>query len=384
MYPHCLMTANSDSVLIFNPKSKGRVIISDGRLALWTKSHTSNVLPVYDQSRRLFEEAEHRRMGLFIGEVKAMPYMQGQAITLLSSMEKERRSLNHVTGWKIPSYINTVYLHFNNTHYKAASSCMYSQIGYPHYDATPSIMSCQAGEGMSALIRGTAVKTLYLCGDIDNVLTESLREVYEGNYSVVIRTFACEADKIISLLRDYPDLNVEIMTDNRREYLNALRQLISWSPTFLFVITDVSELGIYQNEEVEHAFIPVIYDAEKQKGLLSQMRMTLEDIFNSVRSIKDCLMKEVVNSSAFGKISIDIHGNISSNEEYIGNVDNGTAFGLLTKWLQKENNSWMLTRRKVSQCSDCLLSSLCPCVSIYERQGFIQTACCNSGISRLK
>lgn len=159
------------------------------------------------------------------------------------------------------------------------------------------------------------------------------------------------------------------------EFQKKAKLEIPNSMSFTFLIHNPKEMNAYTDVKQKHSFVPVLYDAEKQKDLIEQMRLTFHDILDYASSMRGILSNGLIHTSAFGHITLDILGNLYAEESYIGNVKDGSAFLLMTEWLQKENNLWMLTRKTFRPCQKCILSFLCPCVSIYERQGYFETAC---------
>ena len=370
VYPHCFLTANDSSVLIFNPKTKEYVIGRDDEMASFVHTKSSYVLQENAHCRNFLKEAESKHLGYFIHSENQSPYLAFQEFSFLSSWEKTEKPL-----WKLPTLVKVVSIHLNNIALKKYDTSTYIQFDYPIYSKEFHNLGKIEG-ALSELVNFPALECIRLCGDIDNTLLKAIEKIDCMDSQLVVRTSANNINGVVRIKDQYPRLKAEILVADIDD-LQKLRQhaLYLNEIQVFYLISNIGDLKLVQKEIGQCRFIPILCDAVEQHDLVSQMRLSLDDILASNSSMYDCLSKDYFHKECFGNISLNINGNIFCQNERIGNICNASIIELLDNWLRREDCLWMLTRNKFPSCRNCVLSSLCPSVSIYERQGIIPSAC---------
>lgn len=154
---------------------------------------------------------------------------------------------------------------------------------------------------------------------------------------------------------------------------NKTMQLLLEKPFPVEYIFEVTSLNDYKKSEhiIEHFHLEKynlkpIYTGSNIDFFKEYIFLTRKDILSTTMSIKDFFIKQSMNSSDFGKISImpngDAYGNI--HHPVLGNIYKHS----ITEIIQKEINegvSWFRVRDK-EPCNTCIYQWLCPSPSDYE------------------
>lgn len=197
---------------------------------------------------------------------------------------------------------------------------------------------------------------------------------------VVIRTAICEYEKAKNILCKYSNLKIELVVNN----ITVLNKLLETNNvpyndiTFTIPLLSLDDFKSLDTVNLQVKYVPLVYDIKLQSELIEQILLNLDDILNSSTSIEDILIKGIINSNFWGSVIIKRDGLLYVADEFIGNTIHESIYSLLNKWLQKSQNSWMMTRNKYSACKKCLFVQLCPNISIYEKQGILKRACLES------
>lgn len=376
VYPHCFLTANDNSVLIFNPRTKDYVIGRDSEMALFVRTRTSYVLQQNDNNLDFLKEAESKGLGYFIHSNSQPPYLAFQEFSFLSSFEKNRKALGENPSWKLPSLIKGISIHLNNVDLKKNSStCI--QFDYPEYcEETHNLATIESV--FPEISNFPALECIRLCGDIDNTLLYAIKKLDHIESQLVVRTSANNINKVLRIRNLFPSLKIEIIAADTEDIFKVRQYaLLQNGIQVFYLISNPKKLKYVQETLESCCFIPLLYNKREQFDLISQMRLSLDDIMTYNSNMYDCLSKVFFHKECFGNISFDLKGNVFCQNERIGNICNSSAINMLGNWLRRADCLWMLTRNKFPRCRNCILAALCPSVSIYERQGIIPTACNN-------
>lgn len=137
---------------------------------------------------------------------------------------------------------------------------------------------------------------------------------------------------------------------------------------YLALIKDQQELDYFLNNVTlnnNFRLIPINISPETNNPLLS---LDEDDIINSKQSIRKILFKKLYNISLFGFVYIFPSGAISDslNSNSIGNIKEVSSEHIIENLLSN-SSAWLLTRRKVNPCKNCLYCDFCSPISEYER-----------------
>ena len=104
------------------------------------------------------------------------------------------------------------------------------------------------------------------------------------------------------------------------------------------------------------------------------MLVSKTDLMNSMTSYDDIALRNEVNPNYYGKLTFACDGTIRCGNTIIGSVISDDFPEILSSWLTYEN-VWYSPRNKKETCSDCLLSELCPPITIFEYQDILKKVC---------
>ncbi len=374
-YPHCVITTNESTVFVVDTINKDSILCQDKEIVDSINNLDSYLFYINKSNASFFSEACTKNLGYIIDGCHKSPYLSSPKISFTSSMEKEKRALGFNTGWNISSFINCFVIYLNNTSFIAQRECVYEQIGYPKFRIKPSIVLTDVIQCINDVIDNSAIETIYICGDIDDVMISIINHITGKVSCIIVRTYIDEISNCQIKLIHNECINYDIIIDNYEKIKNKDFDISEEDYSISCLIYNEDDVDDYQNLSCNHRYIPIIFDKKSQRKLLNQMMISYDDIIQATNSVEECLVKNQINNSIFGRVILDISGDIYIEEELIGNINSDTIYSILTKYLQVKHNRWLLTRENYEICKDCLLRSLCPNITIYERQGFLLTAC---------
>ena len=381
VFPHCYVNANADSVLVINPHTKQYVYsVSLTIVESFTNNKNSYSYCILDEQDQFYIDALSKHLGYIIESIFP-PYYPNPKISFVSSMGKEKRALGYNTGWNIPSFIKSVSFHFNNRNLRLPQNILFSQLEYPKQDEISYKTNKQLWNEIFTVLSNSPIEIITLCGDIDELLLDTLDKIEQIYCNrVVIRTAICEYEKAKNILCKYSNLKIELVVNN----ITVLNKLLETNNvpyndiTFTIPLLSLDDFKSLDTVNLQVTYVPLVYDIKLQSELIEQILLNLDDILNSSTSIEGILIKGIINSNFWGSVIIKRDGLLYVADEFIGNTIHESIYSLLNKWLQKSQNSGMMTRNKYSSCKKCLFVQLCPNISIYEKQGILKRACLES------
>lgn len=376
--PHCYVKTNGDSVLIINPQTKQYVYSTSSTIVeSFVKNKDSYSYCIFDENDEFYLDAISKELGYIIVS-EFPPYNPKPKIFFVSSMSKEKKALGYNTGWYVPSFIKFLSIHFNNINLCLPHNDLYIQLEYPKQEVNSYKMDKQLWREVFTILSNSPIEIITLCGDIDELLLETLYKIEQMYHNrVVIRTAICEHEKVKKILCEYSNLKIEFIVSN----ITVLNRLLETSDAtfndiaFIMPLLSLDDFKSLDTLNLKIQYVPLVYDIKLQSDLIEQMQLNFNDILSSSTSIEDSLIKEEINSNFWGSVIIKKNGLLYVADEFIGDITHESIYPILNKWLQKSQNSWMMTRDKYSACKDCLFATICPNISIYEKQGFLKRAC---------
>lgn len=93
------------------------------------------------------------------------------------------------------------------------------------------------------------------------------------------------------------------------------------------------------------------------------------------QNLKDCYLKDYINTSCFGHITINYDGMVYCVNQEIGSLKNQDLVCVINNWVSSRDCFWYFTRNKKLECKDCALQVLCPSISIYEQLKIYKCPC---------
>ena len=157
---------------------------------------------------------------------------------------------------------------------------------------------------------------------------------------------------------------VELLIDS-----NAPLDIISQREERLilkYIVTNDSDLDKITGTKENVVLCPIFLD-EKNITLQPQMILTKEEILKMNQNLKDCYLKDYINTSCFGHITINYDGMVYCVNQQIGSLKNHDLACIINNWVGSRDCLWYFTRNKNLECKNCALQVLCPSISIYEQ-----------------
>lgn len=378
VFPHCYVKANENSVLVINPHTK-RYVYSASPVIVGSFINNKNSYSycIFDEKDKFYADAVSKQLGYII-EASFPPYYASPKISFVASMNKEKKALGYNTGWYIPSFIKSLSIHFNNKYLCLPQKCLFDQLEYPNQDVALYKMDKQLWMEIFSILSNSPIEIIQLCGDIDNLLLETLDKIEQIYHNrIVVRTVICEYEKITSLLCKYSNLRIDFIISD----ITVLDKLLETNNvpyneiSFTIPLFSLENFKSLDTIKFQVKYIPLVYDTKLQSDLIEQMQLNFDDILRNSKSIEDSLIKGIINSNFWGSLTIKGNGVLFVADEFVGDTKHESIYSVLNKWLQKSQNSWMMTRDKYFACKNCLFVTICPNISIYEKQGILKRAC---------
>lgn len=188
---------------------------------------------------------------------------------------------------------------------------------------------------------------LYLCNKLENNNNIIIRMEYTSY--ILYGKYLPKKCKI-ELMLFYP---YEFEKDMECKYIALIRDKMEYN----FFIKKLNGTGI--------RCLPIYNSSIYENPLLS---LNEDDILQEKQSIRKILFKKLYNTSLFGLIYITASGDVydSLNSNSMGEIDTLQNDEIVSRLLSVDS-AWMLTRKKVKPCMDCLYCDFCSPVSEYER-----------------
>ena len=96
---------------------------------------------------------------------------------------------------------------------------------------------------------------------------------------------------------------------------------------------------------------------------------------SSDKKVKECYVKEYINPSCFGHLTINFNGEVCCLNERIESLRDMDLPYIINKWVGSQGCLWYLARNKRCCCKECAIQVLCPSVSIYELLNIYKCPC---------
>ena len=380
LYPHCVIRKNANAVLLYNTDSGKRIITQEPTI-VQTITEASNCIEVIDNHliESFWMQCVDFEMG-FMVECLSKPIISTPINKIITSVEKEIRALGYLSQSHSNSFLNQVTVQTENTLDKGLSDFAYGIIDYP----------CQGNLFISGSLNldwinnFESLETLIISGDVKYYdIPNILARVTNSNVVVVFKSFADfysekEVNKIVSI---YSNVFFEFLLDKMLDV--RLLKDISYNRyynenVFINLLIEDSQIidNIISTEGVEYKVTPIFNNRELNDKLKNELYVTLADLDNMKKSVKEILIQEQINTSCFGNLCIKQNGDVTCWGQLLGNINTSDLVNLINKWVSKSSDCcWFKTREQHTKCSECLYNILCPPISIYEEMGIIESAC---------
>ena len=141
-----------------------------------------------------------------------------------------------------------------------------------------------------------------------------------------------------------------------------------------YIVINNSDLDKLTGAKENIVLCPIFLD-EKNITLQPQMVITKDEVLKVNQNLKDCYLKDYINTSYFGHITINYDGMVYCVNQQIESLQNRDLACIINNWVGSQDCYWYFTRNKKLECKDCALRVLCPSISIYEQLKIYKCPC---------
>lgn len=382
IYPHCYSYVGSHGLFIFEPKTKAYAYLANANclpmlernnLLLFLKEDDCYLLEFSKQC------IEKKLAYIYTTTSDTLPISRSYNIRFVSSVAKLKDALGYNSGLSILNYITSINIFSGNTQLFLCKNDYYKQLNYPEFSSVRLFSQSDIKSYTYPNLR-----ELIITGDFDDLLVRELVNFYTW-CSVIIKTKANDGNiqPIKCLIKEYHNISFNFVIASYDDYLlirNSFEENIE-SVAVSILITSVDQINDFKTCNLPTSYIPLLHNTKEQQDLIEEMLLSLHDILGSnTVSIDEIFKREVIDVNNFGCISILSNGDIVSANDFIGNILKDNILNAMTSWLNKESSVWFQSRQTSKFCSGCPLTALCPPLSVYERQGYLERACNNVSI----
>lgn len=155
--------------------------------------------------------------------------------------------------------------------------------------------------------------------------------------------------------------------------INLLLEKGQIESKFRFSITSENDFvkvqDILQEVNLSNYQIIPLYNGYNKTFFDKNFRISKERLHSRSFNLRDLYINKVINKNYWGKLLIDMKGNVFSNKNSIklGNINEKAIKDCIYEEM-KEKNYWLNVRANDETCSKCLYTSFCPAPSNYENQ----------------
>ena len=378
IYPHCYSYKHNNFLFLYEPQSHNYEIIHN---ALLPKNFDRNRIFQIDETEDTFDEIVDRCVKKNLGyiyntESTVPPINKPYNIKFISSLSKLKSALGYNNGLSILNYVTTIKIETTNKSTKLNQKHLYEQIGYPEFNLSKK--SCMPLLDTNYTFPN--LQEIIISGDFDEKIIAQIAVKYP-TCLITIRTFFQKNDlnRIRTILSTYSNVNLNFIINSIDGYfiIQKVPDLKDFPIIFTLLVSSLDGLTDICHENFNLEILPIIYDTEIQKDLISEMLLSAEDILSTNQTLDDIYKKEIINTNFFGTLAIKSNGDVMVINEHIGNIYHNDFLSEMTEWMNSDKNLWFQTRIKWDKCSECPFIALCPSITIYEEQGLLLKSCKN-------
>lgn len=371
-FPHCYVKATSSELLIYDTKTFKSAYMRNIMLSGFCidRLNRFGCIEESDATKHLLQKVVTNHFGYYVQYEGLMPYIPERKLRITTSLHKEKKAL----GYNLTSYTNmmlkSLTILLNNTAFSYLNTLSYIQLEYPDINSEGVDL-----EKFLVQVNSFCLERLVLAGEMSSEKLEKLiRLANDRNFQVIYRIhyLAYSFQYIQKLLHKFDSLIIELLVDYNTplEILDVKEERL----VYKYIITKVSDIERIQNIECEFILYPIFLDLDSIT-LQSQMILTKKEILHSRQTLKECYIKEYVNQTCFGHLTINYNGDIYCLTQKIGSLQNMDLSYIINKWISSQDCLWYYTRKEKACCKECALQALCPSISIYEQLNAYKSPC---------
>ena len=371
-FPHCYIKATSNELLIYDTMTFKSVYLKDIVLPNYNidKLNRYGYVEENCDTKLLLQKIDVNHFGYYIQYDELMPYILERKLRITTSLHKEKKAL----GYHLTSYtkrmVRSLRLFLNNTISTYLNTFAYKQLEYPDTNCAEIDM-----EKISVQLSSFCLEKIILSGELPYAKLEKFLEfTSDRNMQVIYRIhyLAYSFHYIQEILHKFDSLIIELLVDSHTPFhiLNFNEERLLYK----YIITSISDLDKISKIGKDVILCPVFLDT-KTITLQSQMIMTKDEILQSCHTLKECYVKDYINPSCFGHLTINFNGEVCCLNEKIESLQDMDLPYIINKWIGSQSCLWYLARNKRCCCKKCAIQVLCPSVSIYELLNIYKCPC---------
>lgn len=371
-YPHCYLKSTDNEILVYDTFNKRNVYLKNYSLLQYDKeSFQRGFLKVSGKHDDFLNQCLANDLGYYLDFEKVVPFMYNRNIEFVTSLDKERNALGHNLQSYTNSLLKGVTFLLNNGN-KDLTEEMCLQMEYPRCNN----FSVDVDFLLKQLSPFQYIENIVLAGEIEtSLLCEVLEYAKKHNIHVIHRIlyYSMNCKTALKLMDEYSNLSMEIFVDS----LSEMEEIKSFLKDKIYVKAIIKSANdVEKFEGLENViYVPVLSTKRNNTDILQQMILSEEEILNSTKTIKECLLSDYINPIAYGHLTIGYDGSVSCLGNRIANVYEYDLASVVNHWIGEKDCIWYETRKKKDLCKDCALQSLCPPIYIYEKIGIYRCPC---------
>lgn len=324
-YPFCYISKRGGQVLVLDTNNHQYVLSSDQDVfSIANEKH--NIREIAKESSKSVCDFLHRCVDKHMGyplSAYILPFTQRNGLYVVSPYSKTKNLHNQMEGYYLYDNILEISFQLNNKHLNVESSLVSEQIDFP-IEYKCNAVRWDIMQFVKGLERFPNLNSIKICGDIDDDL---FVEVYHSvlSYPIYIRT-SCHTSnlsKIQYILDNNPKVRLEVLVlpqdinNDNSIYTNKVfkNERVTLCP----IIYKPKELDLFSSLN-NIMPVPVLENPIKQRELLYEMKISIDDICQQNQSLSDIYKKEEYNTSCFGTIEIKNNGDVTCMGESFGNL----------------------------------------------------------------
>ena len=370
-YPHCYLKSTNREILVYDTINRKYVYTKKNPLSPSEKVFfQKGFVYVSETPSDFVNQCIMNGLGYYVDFESISPFMYNRDLEFVTSLSKEKKAL----GYNLHSYTNlllkevTVLLNNHKRNYHR-DICL--QMGFPQYN--------DAIIDLDYIFRQLSsfphIESIILSGELDKSLLSALEYAKERDIHITHRILLDSTNDVESLhcMEEYENFSIELLVDSSMD-VEQIKSLVRDKIYVKAIIQSIHEIEKFQNIN-NVIYLPVLSPSHNNMDILNQMILSEDEILQSPKSLKDCLMSDYTNPLSYGNLVIDYDGSVSCLGEIIASIYDTDLSSIVNAWVSKNNNMWYYTRQKKKSCKDCALQALCPPISIYEKLGYYECPC---------
>lgn len=372
IFPHCYIKATSKELLIYDTINFRSTYMRN--IAVPYK--TANTLNQFgyiedcDDNRSILQKIANNGFGYFIQPNKSTPYFPKRGLQIMTSLNKETKALGHNLASYTNMMLKSITFLLNNTQSIKLNPFAYKQLEYPNVNHTEIDVDTILPQLFSFDLERIVLSGEISCDKLERILnlalTRDLPVIFRVHY------LACSTQYVQDILHKYRTIMVELLIDSNTpiDIINLREERL----ILKYIVTNNSDLDKITSTKEKVVLCPIFLE-EKNITLQPQMVLTKDEVLKMNQNLKDCYLKDYINTAYFGHITINYDGLVYCANQQIGNLRKQDFACIINNWVGSQDCFWYFTRNKKLECKDCALQVLCPSISIYEQLKIYKCPC---------